>query len=340
MDLISAKSSFCARNATSPTETSTWTASLAHLRARLDKDLLLDVVGLLVLRFVIGAHDQVRHEARGDQLDTGEGQQHADEQQGPAADAAHHDLFHQQVEVDQHADHEQRQSAAAKQMHRPLPILLEEQHQHQVAGDLEGAAQAVFRHARMTRVVPYFHLGHPGAIHAGQHRNVTVQFAIQAEALGDVAAEQFQRAAIVLHVHASAAPYQPVGNLAGHLAQQEAVLAPGADARHYVPVAFLHASDHQRDVARVVLHVAVEHHDQFAFCGIDAGGHRRGLAIVAVQYQHPGAWRTVFLDFGDGAVARAVIHEDHFVFDAGERLGNAAGQQRNIAFLVHDRDDD
>ena len=79
--------------------------------------------------------------------------------------------------------------------------------------------------------------------------------------------------------------------------------------------------DHRRDVARIVLQVAVGGHDEAAARVGEAGGKRRGLPEVAAEADHaqPGVPRLQRRQRVERVVGAAVVDDEDLV-GAAERL--------------------
>ena len=110
--------------------------------------------------------------------------------------------------------------------------------------------------------------------------------------------------------------------------------APAADE----VVAFLQLREHEWDVVGVVLPVAVEQHDDVAFCFVAADVHRRALAGVFLECDDANARPTH--DALQRFVGGAIIDEHEFVFSPGERGGKFRLERRDIVLLIKERDDD
>ncbi len=225
-------------------------------------------------------------------------------------------------------------------MDRPLEVALKEQNQDQVAHHLEGAAQAVFGVAVQARVVPHVHLGHAGALYAGQHRNEAVHLAVEVEVLGHLQPEDFERAAVVVEVHARQPANEGIGNSAGDFAQQHSILPIAPPSRHYVPTARLQFVAHGQDVERVVLQIAVHRDDVLPPGSGNARRHGRGLPVVAVEDQQADVAVGQLLDAGHRAIGRAVIHQNQFVRLPRQGRADAFEQGSDVVFFVEQGDDD
>ena len=107
------------------------------------------------------------------------------------------------------------------------------------------------------------------------------------------------------------AAQHPVDELRGERASPGvfAPLAPaGCDVR-----AVRHGADQLREVRRLVLQVSVHRDDDVAARADESRVHRRVLAEVALEAHSldPRVARVESLDRRPGAVARAVVHDDH-----------------------------
>ena len=129
----------------------------------------------------------------------------------------------------------------------------------------------------------------------------------------------------------------------GGVLLDEAVLAAKAPAGDQVVPGVEHP-DQGRDLGGVVLEVGVHRHHLLPPDGGEAGGHRRRLAEVAAELDHPdprlgGGERLQDLE---GTVVGTVVDEDDLPGPPGpsERLLQPLGQRREILLLVEERDED
>ncbi len=180
--------------------------------------------------------------------------------------------------------------------------------------------------------------GHPG-------RDEAVHFTVQAHAFEHAGAVGLEAAAQVLELQLGDLADDAVGNLGGHLAQPQAVLAVLAPAGHQIQV-FLEQTGHQLgDVLGVVLQVAVERDDDIAARGVDAGLHGGGLAEVAPQVDgaHVRATQSgLFIQFLLGAVAAAVVDDQQFPLEGVVAQGLVHGRDKGfdaVDLVVHRHDD-
>ncbi len=151
----------------------------------------------------------------------------------------------------------------------------------------------------------------------GQHVDEAVHLAIQGDRFGQVAAHGPQGAAEVLGAYAGDLADEPVAQQAGDLANEQMVLAADPQAEDRV-VTFLEFLEHDRDVGRIVLQIAVQGYDDVARGPVDAGLQGGRLAEVAAQADYLDqrvALRQFFQDL-ERAVAAAVVHEDDFIKQA------------------------
>ena len=128
--------------------------------------------------------------------------------------------------------------------------------------------------------------GDTHALIAGDRRQEAVHLAVQTHALHDLRAKDLQRAAVVVQVHARNGGDQTVGDHRRQPARDELVLSVLPPAARDVVAALDHL-DHRRNVARIVLQIAVRGDDEPSARVIEAGRERRGLAEIAPQPDHP-----------------------------------------------------
>ena len=189
----------------------------------------------------------------------------------------------------------------------------------------------------------HFHLGDLHADLAGDGRQKPVHLAVQPQRLDHFGAEHLQRATVVVKRHAGGPRDQLVGNHRRQASRDERILAVLAPAAHDV-VALVDQGDHRRNVARVVLEVAVGGHHQPATGGRNAGRKRRGLAKVAAEADHPqqrvaGLQRRELLE---RVVRTPIVHDQQFVGTAvlTQRLCQLLIEGLDVGRLVVDGDDD
>ena len=166
-----------------------------------------------------------------------------------------------------------------------------------------------------------------------------MHLAIEPHLAQHVGAERFQAAAQVVEGQAGDAPDQPVGELRRQLAQPEAVLPLVAPAGDDVEVFRQQALHQARDVARVVLQVAVHRDDDVAGGGVDAGLHRGGLAEVARELHHADVVADragVAAQGGGRRVAAAVVDDDQLpgLWISRQRRLHGVDQRRGVLDLV------
>ena len=175
-------------------------------------------------------------------------------------------------------------------------------------------------------------LAHAETAGGGQHRHEAVQFAVQPHLGEHLAAITFHAAVVVVQTDAGEPADQPVEDARGqHLVPGiVAHLLPAADD---VAVSF-HRGQEPRDLARVVLQVGVERHDQFAAGGAEAGAQRRRLAEIPAKANSSHA-RIGFDQpphLRPRAVGRAVVDEDNLdVIPFGLGHGDKLGMERRQA---------
>ena len=117
-----------------------------------------------------------------------------------------------------------QQAGDAEDVDRPGRIQREELHRHQVEQHPHGARDAVLRHAGDARPVVDRQLDDPAAEVVDQRGDEAVHLAVQAQAARQVAADELQRAAVVVQAHAGDGADQPVGEPRRHAPAQPGVL--------------------------------------------------------------------------------------------------------------------
>ncbi len=148
---------------------------------------------------------------------------------------------------------------------------------------------------RIVREMPYFERAVPArpmvdhlfddrdALLAGDRRQKPVHLAVQLQRLHDLGSEHFQRTAVVVKLDAGRKRDDRVGDHRGQAAIEERIFPVLSPARDDVGAALLQDFDHPRNVARIVLQVAVGRHDVAAARVGEAGGKRGSLAEVSAE---------------------------------------------------------
>ncbi len=209
--------------------------------------------------------------------------------------------------------------------------------------DSEGAAETVVALSVFARWVRDGHLADARAIPARKRRNEAVHLAVERNVLDDLAAVRLEGGAEVVNIHAGELRHHPVGDARRHAAQHEVVSTLSAPSADDV-VTLFQLGEKARDLAGVVLQVAVHSDDEFAGCVIKAGCQRRGLAEVAPQFDDEDARidRSDLLEKTVRAVARAVVDEDQL--EAGlyvlHHVLHAVVKPRDALLFVMEGNDD
>ncbi len=170
-----------------------------------------------------------------------------------------------------------------------------------------------------------------------------MHLAIQPQRLHDFGAEGLERTAVVVEMDAGGPRDQAVGQKRRQAPVQPGVLPILSPAAHDVE-SLIEPRDHRRNVARIVLEVAVGCDDDAATGGGESGRKRGRLSEVAPELNH--AHARVALVQGpqrvERAVGAAVVHENQLIGSAGglERRGQFAMELFQIRGFIEDRDDD
>src|SRR5690606_14372272 len=156
------------------------------------------------------------------------------------------------------------------------------------------------------------------------------------------AAVRLERAAIVPDRDAGDLADDPVRDPGRDLPRDQPVLPLLPVPCHQV-VPFPDALDQARDVAGVVLEVAVHADDDVAAGVVESGLHGGRLAVVAGEADQAHAWVLGGDARGDRGrrVGAAVVDEDELpAVDGGERLAHGGDEGLEGFFLVEERNDD
>jgi hypothetical protein len=87
---------------------------------------ITDAVWLFLLRFVISAHDNFRDDPAGDHLEPGYYQHNAENEQWPSPDIMAKDLKYQQVNINDYARRQDKQTPFPEKVHGFLEVTLDE----------------------------------------------------------------------------------------------------------------------------------------------------------------------------------------------------------------------
>ncbi len=152
-----------------------------------------------------------------------------------------------------------------------------------------------------------------------------------------------ERAAVVADVHAREADDDPVRDPRWNFARDDLVLPVHSVASDEI-VAFLELRHEQRDVAGIVLQIAIHADDNSATGAVEARLHRLGLAVVAGEAEDhdPRVLRRERIGDPGRSVPASVIHEHQLPqWVSRERVANRIDERRDAFLLVvhrhHDR---
>ena len=109
------------------------------------------------------ARDQLGDQAEREELDPDDDEQHAEDQQRPAADRVADDLHDGQVDQDPGAAEREREAEASEQVERPVAVAADERHGEQVEEPAHVALEPVPRAAVLARPVVDRQLGDRGS---------------------------------------------------------------------------------------------------------------------------------------------------------------------------------
>ena len=203
--------------------------------------------------------------------------------------------------------------------------------------------QAVLRPAVAAGAVVDDHLGDAHPLLARDGGDEPVHLAVEAQRLDHLGLEDLERATVVAQPHPGDPRDQQVGDAGDEPAGDPGVaarLAPAAD--DVEPLAQL--VDHPRNLAEIVLQVAVRGRDQASPGGREPGRERRRLTEVAAQadHPHPGVRRLQPGEPLEGAVGAAVVDEHHLVGapPGVEGLGELGVERVDVRRLVQEGNDD
>src|SRR6202034_3398439 len=300
----------------------------------------------LVLRFVVGAGEQLADQTDGEKLNTTDQQGYAEKQQRPVGQ---HQAFVEENLADEGPDldcatgAQSGETEQTEKLERPRRIIEQEFHADQIEQHADRARDAVIRFAALARNIRDRNLRDRCPGPARQRRNETVQLAVEIDLVQDFAAIGFERGAKVVQVHARKLGHQSIGDTAWELAAEQIVGALHAPAADDV-VAFLHLFDEARNFRRIVLQIAVHRNDDLALRVIEAGFQRGGLAEITAEAhgENPGIVAGDLRKLAEGAVFAAVVDENDL-----KRLANRVHhiddfdvKLRNAFELIIERDDD
>jgi len=200
---------------------------------------------------------------------------------------------------------------ATEEVHRLGTVFLEHAHQDQVHSDLENPAIAVLALTGPAWVVLHDHFADARPVHAGEHRDEPVHFAVQSRIADDVGPVGLQRATVVMQSYPGHTANDPVGDARNQGAQPRvlAVLAPAAD---HVVAALLQNIAQTFDLFGRILPVAVQRHDDRGPGRPETGHQGGGLPIVARQVNdaQPRIVRRQLIQQRAAPVAAAIVDGD------------------------------
>ena len=228
-------------------------------------------------------------------------------------------------------------------MQRARHVFQQKTNGHQVEEDPESAADPVMRFPALPDHIRDGDFADAGAIPGGEGRDEAMHLAVQGNVVDDLAAIGLEGRPEVVNVDARELRHQPVRAPRGNAPHHEVVDAlPAPSADNVVP--FFQLFQKQRDLARVVLQIAVHGEDELAFGVIEPGCQRRGLAEVAPQLHYEDA----AVDGGNlfqqpaGAVVGAVIHKHQLegIADMLHHLFQTVVERGDVLLFVMERNDD
>ena len=213
-----------------------------------------------------------------------------------------------------------------------MPVAAHERHGQQVEEAAEVALEPVARAAVRPRAVVDGQLGDAEAAVVREDRDEAVQLAVERHALHDLGAVGLEPAVHVVQPQAGDAAGDRVEDARDDAPSPERVAALRFPARDEVE-ALVQLREQARDLARVVLEVAVDRDDDLALGVREPGGERGRLAEVAAQADDLRVRGSGVepRQRGERAVLRAVVDEDRLP-------GLAAGLERGLQLLVEEGD--
>ena len=217
------------------------------------------------------------------------------------------------------------------------------QAEHRECGAPPEVADAVFGFAEGARVVADAEFAEAETGGDGDGGKERLEELEREEGGDDFAAHGTELAAAVVEVVAEDAAADEVGETR-HAAAEPGVVAVVAPAAGDVEGAGFDGGDEEREIARVVLAVAVHGEEDGAAGGAEAVEEGGGLADVArlVEGAAAGPAGDAGGDFGGGGIGAAVVDEDDLVVAAEgvEDFDGGADQREDVAGFVEKRDDE
>ena len=274
---------------------------------------LLQNVRRLVLGFMVGADDQLRHQADQDELHPDQKADDGEQENGVAVGLHRLEvLLVEDEQAQQPGADEGDEPESAEKIHRLGGVASQKLDGDQIEQDLDGTPDPVLGFSVKTRVVPDGNLRDFGARPGGEDGYEAVHFPVKTHVRENLRSIPLQCAPVVAKRHAADPADQEVGQPGREHAGQPGVLPvlpPAAD--DVIPL--LELLDDSGNVARIVLQIGVERNNDPPPGPFEAGGQSRGLAEVPNEFQqvNPLVRPGQLLQLFDASVETAVIDEQN-----------------------------
>ena len=176
---------------------------------------------------------------------------------------------------------EERQTDAPQHVQGAFAEAGQESHGQQVEEPFDESRDPVLRRSMAAAAMADLDLAHAKSAGVRQHRDETMQLAVDADLAQHLAAVELEAAVVVVQAAAGERAHQPVEYPAGINLVPGVVagLLPAADD----VIALFEPVEKPRDLGRIVLKVAVQGEDQVAPGCLKRGRERGGLAEVATE---------------------------------------------------------
>src|SRR5262245_39118458 len=234
---------------------------------------LADYVGRFVLRLVVGANEELRHETQRQQLHPGKHEQDAEHQQRTVADClAHHELDERQVGHDEQPWNRHGETDQPEDLQRTRRVAEQELDRQEIENDADGSRNTVLRSAVHALAMIDRHLADQHALFARDGRDEPMHLAVQLDRFDDFRAKHLERAAVVAQLYTGGPRDQAIGEKRWQQTGDEGVLAVATPAAHDIELLVFELLHQPRNVRRIVLEIAVGRDDHPAARRRETGG--------------------------------------------------------------------
>ena len=208
---------------------------------------------------------------------------------------------------------------------------------------MKESSDAVFGVSKGSGPVMDRYLDNTESLRRRQHRQEAMHALRQVQSLDHIAAEGLEAAVVIVEPEAGHQSDEPVEHPRRHC------LVPGIEpgrlpAVDEVGPASAEQGEHPRDFGRVVLSIAVEHHDPVCSATRKPSRERSRFSLTVLETNAAGSWvgRCEALDLRPRSVGRTIVHEEQFPGEPGgvERRADLSDQRGDVTRLISHGDDE